>query len=661
MLLGVDTGGTFTDFVLVGPDGLRLHKVLSTPAAPEQAILTGIRELDLLKAVARGELRIVHGSTVATNAALERKGVRTAYVGNAGLTDVLTLGRQNRADLYDLTPVRPEPPVPAELCFGIPARLDARGAEITPLRDADVAALAKALRRAEPEAVAINLLYAWLDDRHEQALETALRAALPEATFITRSSFVLPQYGEYERGIATWLNAWLGPRVQGYVTRLQQALAPCRLAIMQSSGGTMAAELASERAVNLLVSGPAGGLAAARFVGEGAGLDRLLTFDMGGTSTDVALIDGEAEITSEGRLGPWPVAVPMLDIHTVGAGGGSIAFLDAGGALQVGPESAGADPGPACYGRGGDRPTVTDAHVVLGQLPAAAALGGSMQLDVAAAEQAVDRLAAALEVDRETAARGILQVANENMAQALRVMSIERGKDPRELSLCCFGGAGGLHLCDLADALGMTRALIPCHSGVLSALGMLVARPERQLVRTLRAALESLTPAELGRQRQLLDEAARAELVQEGHSAEEIEYEAFLELRYAGQAFALTLDYHEDLTGLAQAFHDAHRQRYGHALDTPIELLAVRVRVRAGAGTLELPQSEATNTAPEPARHTAIAGLGARVPCYRRNSLKAGQRLQGPALVLEDTATSLLRPEWQAEVDGLGNLVLERI
>lgn len=660
MRLGVDTGGTFTDFVLVGPDGLRLHKVLSTPAAPEQAILTGIRELGLMDAVASGALRIVHGSTVATNAALERKGVRTAYVANSGLTDVLTLARQNRADLYDLTPQRPEPPVPAELCFGIDARLAPDGSEVAALETEDIQQLIARLQAAEPEAVAINLLYAWLDDRHERALETALRAALPTQTFITRSSFVLPRTGEYERGIATWLNAWLGPRVQGYVQRLQQALDPCRLAIMQSSGGTMAAGLASERAVNLLVSGPAGGLAAARAIGEQAGTARLLTFDMGGTSTDVALIDGEPEITAEGRLGPWPVAVPMLDIHTVGAGGGSIAWLDSGGALQVGPESAGADPGPACYGRGGSQPTVTDAHVVLGQLPASAALGGSLQLDVAAAEQAVDGLAGALEVDRTTAARGILQVANENMAQALRVMSIERGKDPRDLSLCCFGGAGGLHLCDLADALGMQRALIPCQSGVLSAMGMLVARPERQLVRTLRTNLAALHAEELARARASLDEQARTELAEEGHQNDDLEAEAYLELRYAGQAFALTLEYSEDLPALARDFHAAHRQRYGHALETPIELMALRVRLRVGHPELEMPALTSGTGMPIASQQVAVAGLGDAVPCYPRDSLAAGQHFTGPALILEDTATSLIRPGWEATVDRVGNLLLTR-
>lgn len=664
MLLGVDTGGTFTDFVLLGDeDGgrqVRLHKTLSTPEAPERAILEGIRELGLTAAVAAGRLRIVHGSTVATNAALERKGVRTAYVTNRGLGDVLTLARQNRAELYDLTPPATPPPVPPELCIEVPVRLDASGREVETLTAAATQELVAAIEALDPEAIAINLLYAWLDPGQELALEAALESAAPGRRFISRSSFVLPQYREYERGIATWLNAWLGPRVEGYLQRLQTGLAPSPLAIMQSSGGTMAATVASRRAVNLLVSGPAGGLAGAAAVAAAAGIDSLLTFDMGGTSTDVAVIDGEFELTSEGRLGPWPVAIPMLDIHTIGAGGGSIASIDAGGALQVGPQSAGAMPGPACYGRGGSAATVTDAHVVLGQLPASAALGGSLALDTAAAEAAVAKVAAALGSDLHSAARGILDVANEHMAQALRVMSIERGRDPRGLVLCCFGGAGGLHLCDLAEALGMEQAMVPSFAGVLSALGMLVARPERQLLRSLRRALDDIEPGELETVEQELIAAGRAELEQEGAAADGLEEETFLELRYRGQAYALTLPLANDHGEIARRFHHEHAHRYGHALGTPIEVVNLRVRLRARGEQLELPELAAGPEA-SPRHHVLLADCGSeRVPVYQREELRTGQQLDGPALVTESTATSLIRPGWQARVDRIGNLLLTR-
>lgn len=659
MLLGVDTGGTFTDFVLLTESGVRLHKTLSTPDAPERAILEGIRDLGLEADVAAGRLRIVHGSTIATNAALERKGVRTAYVANRGLADVLTLGRQNRRALYDLTPDCEPPPVPPELCLEVPARLAADGRELTPLTDAAIADLLVEIERLDPEAVAINLLYAWIDPRHEIALEQAIVKAAHGKRFVSRSSFVLPQYREYERGIATWLNAWLGPRVEGYLQRLHAGLDPCRLAIMQSSGGTMEAAVASRRAVNLLISGPAGGIAGAAAVARASGINRLLTFDMGGTSTDVAVIDGEFELTTEGRLGPWPVAVPMLDIHTIGAGGGSIAYIDAGGALRVGPESAGADPGPACYGRGGEAATVTDAHVVLGQLPAEAALGGTLAVDVAAAQRAVTAVAERLGVDAEAAARGILQVANEHMAQALRVMSIERGRDPRDLVLCCFGGAGGLHLCDLATTLGMDRAIIPSFAGVLSALGMLVARPERQLVRTLREDLAALDHRSLDAARERLLAEGRSELEREGQAIDALEEETFVELRYRGQAFALALPYMPDLATLGETFHEAHRQRYGHALATPVELVSLRVRLRAAGEAIALPDAPGGASA-APGASVRMAGEADAVAVFERAALVREQRIEGPALVAEPTATSLIARGWIAVVDGKGNLLLER-
>ena len=341
LILGVDTGGTFTDFVLYDDAALRIHKVLSTPAAPERAILQGIDELGLSARLA--QLHLVHGSTVATNAALEGKGVRTLYIGNRGLRDLLTLGRQARAELYNLQPHGASPPVPDELCLETGGRLAADGSVVEPLTDADLAELRAAAKRLAPRAVAINLLFSYRDDRFERAIE----AALPSTLFISRSSAVLPETREYERGIATWLNAWVGPLVEGYLQRLQAGLPGAALTVMQSSGETIAAAQAGREAVRMLLSGPAGGLVGARFVAHHAGRERLLTFDMGGTSTDVALVDGELTLTSEGRIGPWPVAVAQADIHTIGAGGGSLAYVDGGGLLQVGPESAGADPGPA--------------------------------------------------------------------------------------------------------------------------------------------------------------------------------------------------------------------------------------------------------------------------------------------------------------------------
>jgi len=405
ILLGVDTGGTFTDFVLYRNGQLHTHKVLSTPHAPEQAILQGLADLQLLQ---RDHLSdefdfyIVHGSTVATNAVLEGKGVSTVFITNRGLGDMLSIGRQTRRQLYALQPSAPPPPVPASHCLETGGRLGADACVVEDLTEADLQRLVQQVAELKPAAVAINLLFSYLDAGFEKAIE----AALPEDMFVSRSSSILPEFREYERGMTTWLNASVGPLVQGYLSRLAEGAAHARISVMQSSGGTIAAEQAGEKAVNMLLSGPAGGLAGAGFIGQQAGCKELLTFDMGGTSTDVAMIDGDLQLTNEGRIADWPVAVPMVDMHTIGAGGGSVAYLDAGGLLQVGPESAGAVPGPACYGQGGLRPTVTDANLVLGRLRAEAFLGGGMQLDIQAARDACARLTAPLNLSVEQLAAG---------------------------------------------------------------------------------------------------------------------------------------------------------------------------------------------------------------------------------------------------------------
>ena len=439
--LGIDTGGTFTDFVLLRDNVLSVHKVLSTPSAPELAILQGIHELGLDRLADDMTLFIVHGSTVATNAVLESKGVSTAYITNHGLGDILTIGRQTRQQLYQLQPEPVPPPVPRDHCLETGGRLSANGDTIDPLTDQDLQQLLTQLRQLQPRAVAINLLFSYLDDRAERAIA----GIIPKHIFVSRASQILPECKEYERGIATWLNAYVGPLVEGYLQRLATGVAHARISVMQSSGGTIAAEHAGQQAVNMLLSGPAGGIAGAKYMGDCAQHSRLLTFDMGGTSTDVALIDGELQLITEGRIGHYPVAVPMVDMHTIGAGGGSIAWIDVGGLLRVGPESAGANPGPACYGKGGVRATVTDANLILGRLQADAFLGGSMTLDIEAARQAIHGIASNMDKGIEETAEGIIRIANEHMAQALRVMSVQRGIDPRQLTLTSFGGAGGLH------------------------------------------------------------------------------------------------------------------------------------------------------------------------------------------------------------------------
>lgn len=655
-ILGVDTGGTFTDFVLLQDGALRIHKVLSTPDSPERAILQGIQELGLDEVVRSGALTVIHGSTVATNAALEGKGVKTALVTNIGFKDLLTIGRQTRRELYNLQPTAQPIPVPADRCFELPGRVDRNGTQLDAPSADDLAVLREQLRVAGVEAVAINLLFSFLNPAAEQAIQQAL---VPD-WFVSASHQVLAEAGEYERGIATWLNASLGPKVSHYLQRLQAGVAPCPLSVMQSTGGTMDATRAGQRAVDMLLSGPAGGLAAAQFIARQTGLGKLLTFDMGGTSTDVALIDGGIQLTSEGRIGPWPVAVPQVDMHTIGAGGGSIAYVDAGGLLQVGPESAGAAPGPACYGKGGRQPTVTDANAVLGRLQPEYFLGGKMKLDLSAAQQAVDTLARPLGLTREQTAQGIIDIANEHMVRALRVISIERGHHLDDFHLCCFGGAGGLHVCALAQALEMKHAIVPNQGGVLSALGMVVAPQSRQLSHGVQMPLRALSHNELEDHFTCLRQQGEAALAAEGVAAEALTVERSLDIRYQGQRFYLNVDWQADRAALEASFHQQHEQRYGHRLSIPLELVNVRCQVQAAPRVQALPAL--TQTTPAAPRGSAqLAGYGKPIPVYWREDLAIAQPLAGPVLVAETISTTLVQQGWQAHLDRWGNLVLEQI
>ncbi|MCU7844117.1 MAG: hydantoinase/oxoprolinase family protein [Candidatus Thiodiazotropha sp. (ex Monitilora ramsayi)] len=649
-LIGIDTGGTFTDFVLFQPEGITIHKVLSTPAAPETAILQGIQELGLDSR----RLTVIHGSTVATNAALESKGVRTLYIGNRGLGDLLTIGRQARRELYQLEPQQVPPPVPHADCLETGGRLGPSGEVLEPLSRQALTELSRRVKASGAEAVAINLLYSYLDDRFERMIE----AAMPKEVFTSRSSAVLPARGEYERGIATWLNSWVGPLVAGYIERLCQGLPGTRVSIMQSSGEAIEAGQASRQAVRMLLSGPAGGLAGARFCAGISGRKQLLTFDMGGTSSDVALIDGAPRLTLEGRIGPWPVGVPMVDMHTIGAGGGSIASLDGGGMLQVGPASAGADPGPACYGRGGSQPTVTDANLILGRLRSDAFLGGRMQLDPGAAKQAVGDLAQSMGLSVEAASAGIIRVANEHMARALRVISVQRGIDPRGYTLVSFGGAGGLHVCALAEALGMCEALVPVHAGVLSALGMLATRPGRQLVRTRPGILEELEDKTLNDELKSLAQEGIEALTQEGIEAAEIHTTYSLDLRYLGQSYTLNIPW-DGCRRAVSDFHDRHQARYGHRMDAPVELVNLRAAMRGPEMAVKLP---AQNRREEKlaAAWVNLVGIEDQVPCYERSILGVGQVIKGPALITEMASTTWLAPGWSSSMDSVGNLILSR-
>jgi len=652
--LGIDTGGTFTDFVLLSPAGVKVHKVLSTPDAPAKAIGRGILDMDLTDPIQKDEVSIIHGTTVATNTTLEGKGVRTAYITNRGLGDLLTIGRQIRTNLYDLQPKAVQPPVSKNLIVETGGRLSPTGEVIEPLTNEDLQQIKGQIDQINPESVAINLLYSFVDDRFEKLIE----ASLDQNLFISRSSHVLPEFREYERGIATWLNGWLGPIISRYILELKAALKPSPLAIMQSSGGTIGADQAATRAVNLLLSGPAGGLAGAKYMGELNHTGQLITFDMGGTSTDVALIDRQIRLTSEGHIGPYPVAIPMADMHTIGAGGGSIATIDAGGLLQVGPESAGANPGPACYGQGGNFATVTDANTVLGRLRPDAFLGGRMQLDVVAARATIGVLATQMEMTIEETAEGIIELANENMIQALRVISIQRGYDPKEFMLVCFGGAGGLHFCALAEALQITHTMVPIYAGVLSAFGMLVAPPTRQFSRTHRCLLADLDIQTIQGLFQQLRVTGIQELSEEGVNPDSIVSEASLDLRYQGQSYTLNLPWH-DLDSIEEEFHQKHQLSYGHRLHRAVELLNLRLSLTAPHADIVLPKlTHIPSTGP--LEQAVLYGFSDPVNVYRRENLAAGTTVGGPALITETVATTLIQPGWTARIDSIGNILLTR-
>jgi len=660
LLLGVDTGGTFTDFILLRDGNIFLHKVLSTPDAPERAILQGIHEMGIQPSC--GHLRVIHGTTVATNAALERKGVKTAYVTNRGLKDVLTIGRQARAELYNLQPEVIPPPVSPELCLETGGRLDSEGHVIEPLSKKDLELLIKQIKTLRPKAVAINLLFSYIDDQFEQQLEKAIK---PFA-YVCRSSAVLPEIREYERGIATWYNAYLGPLVVSYFHRLHQALNPAPVSIMQSSGGTISIDQAADKAANLLLSGPAGGLAAAEYMGKLVNCEKMLSFDMGGTSTDVALIDGGIKLTSEGRIGQYPIALPMVDMHTIGAGGGSIAYVDSAGMLHVGPESAGANPGPACYGQGGLKATVTDANAVLGRLQPDSFLGGKMHLDKSSALSAIGALASELGLSTHECAQGILDLANEHMTRALRVISEQRGHDPAEYQLLGFGGAGGLHICALADSIGMTKAMVPVFGGVFSALGMLAAASARELSQSYLKLLGEADINDIEKHFESLESQARSELSAEGNSVESITIERTVDCRYRGQSFTLNLPWFGTEETLSK-FHQLHLSTYGHNFELGVDLVNIRISARVQKQPIELPTSNQQEITGEPVNKEIWTRTGqseleeVQTPLLHREQMPIDQWQKGPILICETSATIWVDPLWQCKKDSYGNLLLEKI
>ena len=647
MLLGADIGGTFTDLAWWTGAELRLHKLPTTSAQPERALLAGITELG----ANHHDVLVVHGSTIATNAFLERTGARVVLVTTAGFGDALEIGRQTRLRIYDPHAARPVPLVPAERRLEVRERVDFEGNVLESLTPEEITRAVAACAELRPEAVAVCLLHSYANAAHERALGEALVALCP---FTYLSSVVDPNYREYERMSTTVLHAYVAPRVAAYVERLRGSLKG-KLRLMASHGGRQtAAELA--RPANMILSGPAGGVIGAAAVARAAGEYAIITFDMGGTSTDVALVRGEPATTSEASLEGLPLRQPMLDIHTIGAGGGSLARFDRGGALLVGPASAGADPGPACYGRGGQGFTVTDAHVVLGHLAPERFLGGRMRLDVAAAEAAARALASGLDV--EELAAGVLAVADAAMERAIRTASARRGEDPADFTLCCFGGAGGLHAVGLARALGMRAVLMPRAAGALCAVGMLLAETRTSASESVLAPLAALDDDAVNARLARLASCARDELCADGHAADVVRAVPSLAMRYRGQSYELEITWAGTLAATASVFHAEHERRHGYCDESvPVEVVRAGAAAFAAHASVPLPEVLAGPAAEPVAEVSAVFdGVRAHTAVYLLEALAARQQIVGPAIVAGDSSTFLLPPEAIAHVDQYGSI-----
>jgi N-methylhydantoinase A len=653
--IAIDTGGTFTDCVCLADGKLRVKKIFSTPADPAPAALDGVRQLGGAE-----DVEVRHGTTVGTNTMLERTGARVAFVTTTGFEDTIAIGRQARARLYDWFAPAPECLVARELRFGVAERVSAEGEILREPTDDELAALVEAVRASGAEAVAISLLFSFANPKTERRVEAALRElGIP----VSASHKILPEFREYERASTTVVNAYLAPRMTRYLSALEERVGAehkgGRVDVMQSSGGIIAARVAAEEPVRTVLSGPAGGVVGACRMAQWAGFDKIIGFDMGGTSTDVFVANAATgtELTRESIVAGVPIGVPMLDIHTAGAGGGSIARFDAGGMLRLGPESAGADPGPICFGRG-ERATVTDANFVLGRLDAESFLGGGVELHRERTLRLMSEQKGSLDTVEDFAA-GIVRVVETQMEKAIRVISVERGHDPRDFTLVAFGGGGPLHACSLARALRIPRVLVPALPGALSAVGILLADAVRDFSRTVMLAGDAMKS--VGEIFGELERQGAAEFAAEGLKGAT---QRSLDLRYRGQGYELNVSYDPKSPEQSLvAFHELHRRRYGFAdAARPVEIVNVRVRMVA------------TSELYEPDRQAVVVGDGSAALSgerevwfesgwratrfYKREMLRPGDSIAGPAMITEYTASTLVLRGATARVDGLGNLVI---
>ena len=658
MKAGVDIGGTFTDLVLSDRGRFRIHKLLSSPHNPAQSMLDG------LEAITPGGIsaltQVAHGSTVATNAILERQGARAALITTAGFRDLLFIGRQDRPELYALHPSIPPPLIPRDRCYEVPERLDFRGNVLQPL---DMSALDQVLdeiAQNDIDSIAVCLLFSYVNDEHERQIKQRIikRGAVKYEWQIVLSSQVLPEFREYERASTVALEAFVRPVMTRYIGQLETDL-PKRtsLRIMKSDGGVMRAGRVREQAIHTALSGPAAGVMGAFQVARAAGYDRIITLDMGGTSTDVALIAGRPQPRPESSIDGLPMRIRMLDIETIGAGGGSIARMDAGGALRVGPESAGANPGPAIYGQGGTQVTLSDANAVLGRLDAEHFLGGAMALDINAGIEVLGKLGQQVGFSTIATAKGVVDIANVNIDRAIRRVSIARGHDPRDFTLVAFGGAGPLHACEAAERLDIPRVLVPSSPGVLCALGLLLADVAVDYSQSVMLLARADHIAGLAARQEDLLQLAGTDLQQEGMREDNMLFAVSLDMRYKGQAYELNIPFS---SRVVEDFHEAHRTTYGHALpDRDVEIVNIRVQ---GTGLVQKPAFERN----EPHERAAApfseieSPLGGAIRRFHRDQLSAGSTLEGEALIFQMDSTTYVPPGWNATVDGYLNLILTR-
>src|ERR1041385_307679 len=655
--IAIDSGGTFTDCVWLEDASLRILKVFSTPADPAQAIAEAVHTI----ASGSPELVVLHGTTVGTNTLLQRKGARVALVTTRGFEDSIEIGRQQRPKLYDFFFEREAALATAELRFCVEERTSAEGEVLSAPDRPALTKLAEQIAAQRPEAIALSLLFSFANPTNERAVADALASlGLP----LSVSHQILPEFREYERASTVLVNAYLQPIMQRYLGNLQErasSKANARIFVMQSSGGITALSTAAEQPVRTVLSGPAGGIVGAAAVGGRSGFDRIITFDMGGTSTDVALVDGRPATTNEADVAGLPVRVPVLDIHTVGAGGGSLARFDAGGALRVGPESAGADPGPICYGKG-ERPTVTDANLLLGRLPADQFLGGDFQLDVPRTEKIVAQWLKKNHsgLSLQEFAAGVVRVVNANMEKAIRVVSIERGHDPRQFSLVAFGGAGAMHACELAQALRIPRVIVPAYPGALSALGILISDVVKDHSRTilLRVTPGAAFSARLDPVFAELKRNIAVELKKEDWQGTVV-FEPSCDIRYRGQGYELNLRYGADVL---KRFHTEHKRRYGYSSpERDVEIVTVRMRGRVASpeklSRLKIREEEGRLKASNQMVH--FAGHRYKTQIIPRSLIQQGRHYRGPAIITEYSATAVVPPDLSVRKDQAGNLLID--